>query len=108
MTTVPSEFAVFVRDAGVRAFDRLASQSKELEAALRPIAKSWSRLTSQQKDALFDQLVALAQLAEMPAPEPAPKRVPKKRYAPEEVELPKKPKKKTTARKAAPRKKKAE
>ncbi|HEX7150564.1 MAG TPA: hypothetical protein VF618_03680 [Thermoanaerobaculia bacterium] len=106
MKSVPSEFAVFVRDAGVRAFDRLATLSKELDAPLRAFAKSWSRLTATQKDDLFDRLVAIAQLEEMPAPEAPPKRVPKKRYAPEEVELPKKPKKKTAAKKkAAPKKK---
>lgn len=93
---IPSEFVGFVREAGVKAFDRLASRAKELDAPLRTFVRSWSRFSTDEKNALFDELIASARMPG-PAPEDPPSPLRQKpavkRYDPEEVAatLPKKP-----------------
>lgn len=95
-TRIPSEFVGFIREAGVKAFDRLTIRAKELDAPLRSFVRSWSRLSTDEKNALFDELINSARMPEPPAGEP-PERLkqkrPVKRYDPEEVAatLPKKP-----------------
>lgn len=59
-TNIPSEFAGFVRDAGVRAFDRLAARAKDLNAPMRSVLRSWSRLSAADKESLFDHLIDAA------------------------------------------------
>ena len=92
--TIPSEFRSFVRDVGIRAFDRLAGRAGELDPSLRPIVRGWGKLSSEQKESLFDELIETAQLREVPA-DPPPARAPRsiKRYDPEEVEKTLPPKK---------------
>ena len=58
MREIPSEFAEFVRDAGVRAFDRLSERTKEVAAPLRAVLREWSKLTQRQREELFDALIA--------------------------------------------------
>ncbi len=53
-----SEFALFVRDAGVRAVDRLSEQAKELSTPIRAVLRAWSKLTEDTKQELFDALIA--------------------------------------------------
>jgi hypothetical protein len=102
---IPSEFAGFIRQTAVRAFDRLATRSAGLEAAPRAVMKSWSRLTDPQKESLIDELIAAAQSDDQQPPAPRSKRA-VKRYDPEEVAatLPKKPKAKAKTKKT-PKKK---
>jgi hypothetical protein len=111
--TIPSEFRSFVRDVGIRAFDRLAGRAGELDTSLRTIVRGWGKLSSQQKESLLDELIETARLSETAAEPPAPReRAPRtiKRYDPEEVEktlpakkkLKAKPKAKARA-KAAPK-----
>lgn len=61
-TRVPSEFASFIRDAGVRAFDRLGEKAEDLAAPLRIVFRAWSKLSQEQKNGLFDELIASAQI----------------------------------------------
>lgn len=95
-TRIPSEFVGFIREAGVKAFDRLTIRARELDAPLRSFVRRWSRLSTDEKNALFDELINSARMPEPPAGEP-PERLkqkrPVKRYDPEEVAatLPKKP-----------------
>ena len=78
---IPSEFRSFVRNTGVRAFDRLANKVAVLDEALRKIMRSWARLSAEQKERLFDQLIATAQ-----EPEGEPETATGiKRYNPDEV-----------------------
>ena len=94
--SIPSEFAAFIREVGVRAFDRVADRTKEAEVPLRPILRTWAKLSGEEKSALFDRLIACAQMPELAPDPPKPrKRTPAKRYTPEEAEetLPKKRKK---------------
>lgn len=79
----PSEFALFVREAGVRAVDRLTEQAKELSTPIRAVLRAWSKLSEDAKQELFDALIA-------------------GELVPEE----KTPKKKAAAKKKAPAKKK--
>ena len=58
---IPSEFAGFVRDVGVRTFDRLAKQGSKLTASVKSVLRSWTRLKKKEKDLLFDELIAMAQ-----------------------------------------------
>ena len=92
---ISSEFVVFIRETGVRAFDRLSARSKDLEQPLRNFVRSWSKLTEAEKNELFDELIATIRTQETPAAEAAPPKQKKavKRYDPEEVAatLPKKP-----------------
>lgn len=84
--SIPSEFAGFVRDTGVRAFDRLAEQAKDLDPPLRSFVRSWSRLSQADKNSLFEQLIDAARLPEAP-PRTAAARQTRavKRYDPDEV-----------------------
>jgi len=66
----PSEFALFVREAGVRAVDRLTEQAKELSTPIRAVLRAWSKLTEDAKQELFDALIA----AELVLEEKAPKK----------------------------------
>jgi hypothetical protein len=61
MQQISSEFAGFVRDTGVRAFDLLSERTKELPTALRPILRAWTKLTETQKNDLFGELLGLIQ-----------------------------------------------
>lgn len=106
---IPSEFAGFVRDTGMRAFDRLAERAKDLDPALRSFVKAWSRLPETQKATLFDELIAAARFPSSDMSEPSSGSRQKKaikRYDPEDVAatLPKKPARKPAAK---PAKKKA-
>ncbi|MGZ7033232.1 MAG: hypothetical protein ACXVIJ_14825 [Thermoanaerobaculia bacterium] len=83
--TIPSEFAAFVRETGVRAFDRAAGRLKGFDKSLQPVLKTWSKLTDTKKHELFDILIAAAR-DDDPIPEETPKRSRAvKRYDPEEV-----------------------
>ena len=106
MKTVPPEFAEFVREVGIRAFDRLALRVKERATTSRTVLRSWSKLTRDDKELLMDDLIASVQdTSEIELqPDPAaPKPKVVKRFAPEEVEptLPEKPRarKKSTKKK---------
>jgi hypothetical protein len=100
--TIPSEFRSFVRDVGIRAFDRLAVRAGELDTSIRTIIRGWGKLSSKQKESLFDELIETAQLSEThaevaPAPrERAARTI--KRYDPEEVAKTLPPKKKLKAK----------
>ena len=106
---IPSEFRNFVRDVGIRAFDRLSARAAKLDTSIRAVVRGWGKLSSKQKESLFDELIETAQAGdEIAAEQPVerPRRA-IKRYEPEEVEktLPKKklkakPKAKTKAKKA--------
>lgn len=109
---IPSEFRSFVRDIGIRAFDRLSARAAKLDTSLRAMVRSWGRLSSQQKDALFDELIEAAQRHEddaAAAPVERTSRKPLKRYDPAEVEktLPKKVKVKAAPKTKAKAKAKA-
>jgi hypothetical protein len=84
---IPSEFAAFVRETGIRAFDSLAGRAKALDKPLQSVLKSWSKLSEDNKNELFDELIALARDDDEP---PAPPKKAKKADKPE----PKKKKKK--------------
>jgi len=71
----PSEFALFVREAGVRAVDRLNEQAKELSTPIRAVRRAWGKLTEDAKQELFDTLIA----AELVLEEKAPKKKKKKK-----------------------------
>ncbi|HEX7419493.1 MAG TPA: hypothetical protein VF505_06380 [Thermoanaerobaculia bacterium] len=66
----PSEFALFVREAGVRAVDRLTEQAEELSTPIRAVLRAWSKLSEDAKQELFDALIA----AELVLEEKTPKK----------------------------------
>lgn len=107
---ISSEFVVFIRETGVRAFDRLSGRAKDLDTPLRNFVRSWSKLTDAEKNELFDELIATIRTPqEPPAEATAPKqKKPVKRYDPEEVAatLPKKPVARKSAKAAARKKSK--
>ncbi|HEU4521632.1 MAG TPA: hypothetical protein VFT12_06495 [Thermoanaerobaculia bacterium] len=118
-TPIPSEFTGFVRDTGVRAFDRLTTRAKELDPPLRNFIRSWSKLSDRDKVKLFDELIAAVRAPEteeqeqQPAPPPPPRSRQKqavKRYDPEEVAatLPRKPRAKPKPAASRKTKKKSE
>lgn len=82
MQRISTEFAGFVRDTGVRAFDRLTTRAKEVEAKLRPVLRAWSKLSDDQKTDLFDELIAAVAANDddeetlRPAPKPKSKKKP--------------------------------
>ncbi len=49
MPPIPSEFAGFVRETGVRAFDTLAARAADLAPPLRQFVRSWKRLSDEDK-----------------------------------------------------------
>ena len=57
---IPNEFAAFVRDTGIRAFDRVAGEAKKLDKPLQSVLKSWKKLSDDEKHELFDKLIASA------------------------------------------------
>lgn len=61
MQQISSEFAGFVSDTGVRAFDLLSERTKEVPAPIRPILRAWSKLSESQKRDLFDELIGTIQ-----------------------------------------------
>ena len=91
---IPNEFAAFVRDTGIKAFDRVAGRAKTLDKSLQSVLKSWTKLTSKKKEELFDELIASARDEDEPEPPAPKKRATVKRYDPDEVKktLPKKKK----------------
>jgi hypothetical protein len=90
--TIPSEFAAFVRETGIRAFDRVAGRARTFDKSLHAILKSWSKLSDDKKHELFDILMASAREDDEPTPEPPKRAKVVKRYDPDEVKktLPKK------------------
>jgi len=95
MSAIPSEFAAFVRETGIRAFDRVAGRARSFDKSVQSVLKSWSKLSDAKKHELFDTLIATARDEDEPEPPAPPKKRSVKRYVPEEVKktLPKKPKK---------------
>ncbi|HUP45411.1 MAG TPA: hypothetical protein VM779_07845 [Thermoanaerobaculia bacterium] len=97
-------------ETGVRAFDRLAGRARELDAPLRNFVRSWSRLSDDDKLALFDKLIEAAHMPDAGDEEEPPPRLkqkhPVKRYDPEEVAatLPKKPRARPAPRKKSRKK----
>ena len=76
-TSIPSEFAAFVHDVTTRAFDSLEPRVKELETPLRSVVRSWSKLSSAEKDRFVDELIAAVQNGTQPAeekPKPRPRK----------------------------------
>ena len=71
---IPNEFAAFVRDTGIRAFDRVAGRAKTLDKSLHSVLKSWSKLSTKKKEELFDVLIASAREEDDEAVPPAPKK----------------------------------
>ena len=51
--SIPSEFAGFLRETGMRAFDQLAVRAKDLDPPLRSFLRNWSRLSESDKIVLF-------------------------------------------------------
>jgi hypothetical protein len=90
--TIPSEFAAFVRETGVRAFDRVAGHIKTFDKSVQSVLKSWSKLSAEKKHELFDTLIASLREDDHPTPEPPKRARTVKRYDPDEVKktLPKK------------------
>jgi hypothetical protein len=93
MQRISSEFVGFVRDTGVRAFDRLSEQVRDVAAPLRPLLRAWGKLSGAQKNDLFDELIGSVQGTAAP-PVEKPLKTNIRRFDPEEVEatLPAKPK----------------
>ena len=107
---IPSEFAGFVRETGIRAFDRLVTRARDLDAPLRNFVRSWSRLSEADKLTLFDELIIAARLPpeeETRPPAGMKQKHPVRRYDPEEVAatLPKKPAKRPAEKSAKKSKK---
>jgi len=69
---MPSEFAHFLRDLGIRAFDRVASrleqESRPDEGMVRKLARQWSTLPPAEKERFFGYVVSAAELAVAAAP----------------------------------------
>lgn len=87
-TEKSSEFAAFVREAGVRSVDRLSEVADKLGAPIRAVLRAWKKLSDDQKYQILDALMGIAQGGEEEeASEPA-----------------KKSRKRTSSRKAASKK----
>ena len=67
---VPTEFALFVRGIGIRAFDQLADRADDLDKdnPARKLAKTWRKLESEQKENFFDMLITAGELIAAAAP----------------------------------------
>lgn len=69
---VPSEFADFVREAGIRAFDalakRLLSKQSGAPTRLQALADTWSGLDHDEKRDFFGQVIAAASIIGAAAP----------------------------------------
>ena len=107
MQRISSEFVGFVRETGVRAFDRLSTRSKEVKVPLRPVLRAWSKLSDDQKTDLFDELISTVQTSDASAPPLARKSSQQdiRRFDPMEVEATL-PAKKSRKKVAEPKKKK--
>ena len=68
---LPSEFAGFIRDAGVRAVDRLSDKANDLPAPIRALLRAWNKLSADAKHELFEELIATVMI---PGQEPKPAR----------------------------------
>lgn len=104
MQRISSEFVGFVRDTGVRAFDRLSTRAKEIEVPLRPVLRAWAKLSDDEKNDLFAELIAAVQASDATEPSPVSRTAQRdiRRFDPLEVEatLPaKKPRKKAASTK---------
>ena len=78
MQKISSEFVGFVRETGIRAFNRLTTRAKEVAAPLRSVLRAWSKLSDDQKNELLDELIAAVQAPEEAA---APAAKPRKKAA---------------------------
>jgi hypothetical protein len=106
MQRISSEFVGFVRETGVRAFDRLSTRSKDVKVPLRPVLRAWSKLSDDQKSDLFDELISTVQTSDASAPSPRKSSQQDiRRFDPVEVEATL-PAKKSRKKAAAPKKKK--
>ena len=76
---IPSEFAAFVRETGIKAFDRVAGKAKTFDKSLQSVLKSWTKLSEDEKHELFDTLIASAR--DDDEPEPPKKKTAKKTAA---------------------------
>jgi hypothetical protein len=69
---MPSEFAHFLRDIGIRAFDHVASrleqESRPDEGMVRKLARQWNTLPAAEKERFFGYVVSAAELAVAAAP----------------------------------------
>ena len=79
MPRMSSEFAGFVRDTAVRAFDLLSERVKEVPTPLRPILRAWTKLSSAQKNELFDEMIGLVRGGDETPPAKTRKKAAKKR-----------------------------
>ena len=77
-TSVPSEFAAFVRDVAGRAFETLSERVDELEKPLRGVIRSWADLGKRDKKQLLDLLLSAARGEELKLAEKKPKKKKKK------------------------------
>lgn len=79
--TPPSEFTLFVRDIGIKAFDTLSDRVSErttesgantLKAsaatAVNKLAGYWATMSEGEKEKFFDQMISAAQLVAASAP----------------------------------------
>jgi hypothetical protein len=69
---MPSEFAHFLRDIGIRAFDRVALrlelEIRPDEGMVRKLARQWNTLPPAEKERFFGYVVSAAELAVAAAP----------------------------------------
>ncbi len=69
---MPSEFAHFLRDIGIRAFDHVASRLEQEirpdEGMVRRLARQWNTLLPAEKERFFGYVVSAAELAVAAAP----------------------------------------
>jgi hypothetical protein len=69
---IPSEFAHFLRDIGIRAFDHVASRLEQEirpeEGMVRKLARQWNTLPPAEKERFFGYVVTAAELAVAAAP----------------------------------------
>lgn len=71
---LPTEFAAFVREAGVRAFDALASRlaaadfDEKKQNRMQRLAVNWNSMTTDEKNAFFGQVIAAAAMISAAAP----------------------------------------
>ena len=71
----PTEFVAFMRDSAKRALDNVSDRADDLDKGVRAIVKKWSKLATEEKDALLDVLIA----SWMETDEAKPKKPAKKR-----------------------------